>query len=264
MGLSIIILNYKTLGLVQNCLRAIYDLNLPYQYEIIVVDNDSRDGSVEFLKEHFFNVKLIESANNLGFAGGNNLGIKKAQGKYILILNPDILILSDAIKVMYGFMEKHGQAGICGPKLINPDGSLQYSCARRPDWRLPFYRRTFLSRTKKGQKWTDNYLMRYWDHNSSKVVDSLYFACVMIRKEAINEVGFLDERYFMYLEDLDWCLRFKLAGWEVWYIAEAQVIHYHQRESALGTGIRGLLKKSGRIHLKSWIKYYLKWRKNRR
>lgn len=263
MDLSIIILNYKTSGLVQNCLRAVYDLNLPYQYEIIVVDNNSQDGSAEFLKERFFNIKLIESPRNLGFAGGNNLGIKKAQGRYILILNPDILILSDALKVMYEFMEKNERAGICGPKLINPDVSLQYSCTRRPDWRLPFYRRTFLGRTKKGRRWVDNYLMRDWDHSSSKVVDSLYFACVMIRKKAINEVGLLDERYFMYLEDLDWCRRFKLAGWDVWYIAEAQVIHYHQRESAIGTGIMGLLKKSGRVHLKSWIKYYFKWRGSR-
>lgn len=260
MDLSIIILNYRTLGLVKNCLKAIKDLNLPYQHEVIVVDNNSQDGSIEYLKEYYFDIKLIESKVNLGFSGGNNLGIKKAQGNYILILNPDILILSNAIKKMYQFLEEHPQAGICGPKLINPDGSLQYSCSRFPNWQLPFYRRTFLGKTKRGQKWVNHYFMKDWDHQTNRKVDSLYGACLMVRKKAIDDVGLLDERYFMYLEDLDWCRRFWQNNWEVWYIAEAKVIHYHQRESAVGTGIKGLFKKSGRVHLQSWLKYYFKWR----
>jgi GT2 family glycosyltransferase len=259
MDLSIIILNYKTLGLVKNCLKAIKDLNLPYKYEVIVVDNHSNDGSVEYLEEHYFDIILLKSSKNLGFAGGNNLGLKKAVGKYILLINPDILILSPAIEIMYQLMEKNPLVGLCGPKLINPDGTLQYSCSRWPDWRLPFYRRTFLGKTNRGKKWIEHYLMQDWDHLANQKVDSLYAACYFIRRAALEEVGLFDERYFMYLEDLDLCRRFWQAGWEVWYIAEAKVIHYHQRESALGTGIMGLLKKSGRIHLQSWIKYYLKW-----
>ena len=133
MDLSIIILNYKTLGLVKNCLKAIEDLHLSCNYEIIVVDNNSQDGSAEYLKEHYFNLKLIESKKNLGFSGGINLGISQSQGKYILILNPDILILSKAIEVMMQFMEENPQTGILGPKLLNPDGGLQYSCSRWPD-----------------------------------------------------------------------------------------------------------------------------------
>lgn len=259
MDLSIIILNYKTLGLIKNCLKAIKDLSLPYNYEIIVVDNNSNDGSVEFLKEHYFDIKLIESKENLGFSKGNNLGIKESQGKYILILNPDILILSKAVEKMFQFMEDHAQAGLIGPKLLNPDGSLQYSCSRWPDWRLPFYRRTFLTKTGKGKKWVDDYLMKDWNHRSNKKVDWLYGACLMVRRKAKEEVGLLDERYFMYMEDLDWCRRFWQKDWAVWYLAEAEVIHYHQRESAIGTGFLGVFKKSGRVHLQSWLKYYLKW-----
>jgi len=262
MDLSIIILNYKTLGLVKNCLKAIEDLALPYQYEIIVVDNNSGDDSVEYLREHYLNVKLIESSKNLGFAGGNNLGLKKASGKYILILNPDILILSTAVQTMFDFMARSPKVGLCGPKLKNPDDSLQYSCSRWPDWRLPFYRRTFLGRTKKGKLWTDNYLMKDWNHNSNKKVDALYFACVLVRKSAINEVGLLDERYFMYMEDLDWCRRFWQKNWEVWYVAEAEAVHYHQRESAVGRGVKGIFRKAGRVHMQSWIRYYFKWIKN--
>ncbi|MBU1131158.1 glycosyltransferase family 2 protein [Patescibacteria group bacterium] len=260
MDISIIILNYKSLGLVKNCLKAVKDLDLPYKYEIIVVDNNSQDNSVNYFREHYFDIKLIESSKNLGFSGGNNLGIKKAQGRYILILNPDILILSEAVSKMYKFMEENPHAGIAGPKLLNPDGSLQYSCSRFPDWRLPFYRRTFLGKTRQGREWTSHYLMKDWDHQTDKKVDSLYGACLMVRQKAIDQAGLLDERYFMYLEDLDWCRRFWQKNWEVWYLARASVIHYHQRESAVGTGLKGLWKKSGRIHLVSWLRYYFKWR----
>lgn len=260
MELSIIILNYQTLGLVKNCLRAIKNLPWPFSYEVIVVDNHSQDGSVEYLKNHFFELKIIESPENLGFSGGNNLALKQAQGKYILILNPDILILDDSVIKMYQFMETHPLAGICAPRLLNPDNSLQYSCSRFPDWRLPFYRRTFLSRTAAGQQWVSNYLMKDWDHSINQPVDWLYGACLMVRQTALAKVGLLDERYFMYLEDLDWSRRFWENKFEVWYLAEASVIHYHQRDSAVTAGFWGILKPAGRIHLQSWLKYYLKFR----
>jgi len=259
MKLSIIILNYKSLGLVKNCLKAIKDLSLDLNYETIVVDNNSKDDSVKYIEENYFDVKLIKSAKNMGFSGGNNLGIRQAQGEYVLILNPDILVLSKAIETMIEFMDQHPQAGICGPKLINPDGSLQYSCSRWPDWHLPFYRRSYFSRTKIAQNWIDNYLMKDWNHKTDSPIDWLFGACLMIRQVAIKEVGLLDERYFMYMEDLDWCRRFWGKNWEVWYLPQAEVIHYHHRESAIGFGLSGLFKKSSRVHLASWLKYYLKY-----
>ena len=259
MDLSIIILNYKSLGLVKNCLRAVKDLNLSLAYEVIVVDNNSQDNSVAYLKEHYFDIKLVESGKNLGFSGGNNLGIRQAQGDFILILNPDILVLSKAIENMLDFMKSHSEAGMLGPKLINPDGSLQYSCSRWPDWRLPFYRRSFLGKTRNALAWIDNYLMRDWNHEANSQVDWLYGACLMVRRQAMAEVGLLDERYFMYMEDLDWCRRFWEKGWQVWYLAKAEVIHYHHRESAEGFGFSGVFKKSSRTHLISWLKYFLKF-----
>jgi len=259
MKLSIIILNYKSLGLVKNCLKAIKDLGLDFEYEVLVVDNNSLDNSVEYLEEHYFNIKLIKSKINLGFSGGNNLGIKQAQGEYILVLNPDILVLSKAIETLLEFMDSHPQAGIIGPKLINPDGSLQYSCSRWPDWHLPFYRRSFFGRTKKAQNWINNYLMKDWNHESNSKVDWLFGACLMVRRSALEKVGLLDDKYFMYMEDLDWCRRFWENNFEVWYIAEAEVIHYHHRESAEGFGFFGILKKSSRVHLISWVKYYFKF-----
>lgn len=261
MLLSIVILNYKTLGLIKNCLKAIKELNWNFSYEIIIVDNCSNDGSAEYIKENLFEVKLIESPKNLGFGGGNNLGIKEAQGKYVMVLNPDILILNNAVDKMIAFMEKNLSAGLVGPKLLNPDGSLQYSCSRFPDWYLPFYRRTILSNTKKGKKWVDHYLMKDWDHQSNQKVDWLYGACLLVRQSALEKVGLFDqENYFMYMEDLDWCRRFWENNYEVWYLSEAEVIHFHQRDSADSSGITGIFKKSGRIHLKSFLKYCLKFR----
>ena len=134
MQLSIIILNYKQKGLVKNCLKNILSLNLGLEYEIIVVDNNSSDGCTVMVKEEFPGVKIIASKKNLGYAGGNNLGIKKARGKYILILNPDITPLTNSIEEIYQFMENNPDCAIGGPKLLNPDRSTQISCCRFPKW----------------------------------------------------------------------------------------------------------------------------------
>jgi N-acetylglucosaminyl-diphospho-decaprenol L-rhamnosyltransferase len=206
--LSIIILNYKTVKLIKYCVLNLKKLKLPLNYEIIVVDNHGQDGCAEMIRKNFSDVKYLAAAKNKGFAAGNNLGIKKAQGSYLLILNPDIAVFNDAIEKMYDFLIKNPEVGIIGPKLLNPDQSLQFSCGRFPDWHLPFFRRTFLGKTKSGKEWLNNYLMMEWDHKENKEVDWLFGACLMIRKEALEKVGLLDEGFFMYLEDADWCRRF--------------------------------------------------------
>ncbi len=260
MKLSIIILNYKQLGMIKNCVKSINKLCLSFKFETIIIDNNSLDNSVEHIKENYFNIKLIESKKNLGFSGGNNLGIKEAQGEYILIINPDIILNSKSLIKLVEFMDSNPKAGIAGPKLINPDGSLQYSCSRYPNWKLPFYRRSFLRHTNHGQAWIDNYFMKDWDHNNNLKVDWLFGACLIVRKSILEKVGLLDDRFFMYMEDLDWCRRMWLKNYEVWYVAEAQIIHYHHRESADVSGLGGLFKKSGRVHLVSWLKYYIKYK----
>jgi GT2 family glycosyltransferase len=136
---------------------------------------------------------------------------------------------------------------------------LQYSCGNFPDWHLPFYRRTFLGKTTLGKKWLKNYLMMDWDHNQNKEVDWLFGACLLIRHQALTKVGLLDERFFLYLEDTDWCRRFWENNYQVVYFAQAKVIHYHRRSSAENTGLTGLFSRAGRIHLSSFIKYFLKY-----
>jgi GT2 family glycosyltransferase len=258
MDLSIIILNYQTKNLVKYCIKGIKSLNLNLDYEIIVVDNASYDRTFEMIREEFSGVKFIQAKENRGYAAGNNLGIKQARGKYILLLNPDIVILENAIEKMYQFMENHSEAGLIGPKLNSPDGTLQETCYRFPKFIIPLYRRTFLGKLPFIKKHLDHFLMKDYDHQIARQVDWLQGSCLMARVKAVQEVGLLDERFFTYVEDTDWSRRFWQKGWQVWYLPEAKMIHYHEQASA--GGLLNIFKKSARIHIASWLKYFWKYR----
>ncbi len=270
MDLSIIVLNYHTKNLAKELLKNLtQELSLPFEYEIIVVDNDSHDGIEDIIKEKFplghspsgeARVKFVQSEKNGGFAYGNNLGIKVASGEYVMIMNPDLAILSDAIEVMYRYMKDHPEVGLGGPRLINADKSVQYSCTRFPDWRLPFYRRTSLANTKAGQKWLDEYLMKDLDHYKNSYVPTLFGACLIFKREALAKVGLLDERYFMYMEDLDWSRRFWENGYKVAYIGQAEIIHLHRRQSAAESLPKTMMSKTARHHIISFVKYLLKFK----
>jgi hypothetical protein len=283
MDLSIIILNYKQKGLLKQCLKGIIAAQPRLEYEIIVVDNDSADGSLAMVKTMFLSqpdlerqlllpiakppaippIKTIQSPTNSGFAGGNNLGIKQALGKYVMILNPDVAIVPQALEKMVAFMESQSKVGIIGPRLINPDGSTQYSCRRFPNSLVPFYRRTFFGHFGFAKKITDSYLFKDFDHESNRPVDWLFGACLMIRQSSLSKVGLFDQRFFMYFEDLDLCRRFWQAGFEVFYFSGVEMVHYHQQLSAEKGGVLGIFKRGGRIHAASGIKYFIKYLGNR-
>lgn len=260
MVLSIVILNYKTKNLTKELLKNLLDLKLPFEHEIIVVDNASYDGLDSVIKEKFPSVKFIQSQKNGGFAYGNNLGIKQAVGQYIMICNPDLAILTTAVQQMLDYMEASPSVGLAGPRLINADKSIQYSCTNFPDWHLPIYRRTMFSETKAGQTWLDKYLLKSLDHNQNFFVPALFGACLIVRRSAISVVGLLDERYFMYMEDLDWSRRFWDKGFKVAYIGEAEVIHLHRRQSAADNLPKSIFSRSARNHIISFIKYLQKFR----
>lgn len=259
MELSIIILNYKTKGLLKQCLKGIQLQHLKLNHEIIVVDNASNDSSVAMVRENFPLVKIIESSTNRGFAAGMNLGLKEAQGKYYLLLNTDIAIMEQAIESMYNFMESHPDVGLLGPKLINPDGTVQTSCRQFPTIKAILARRTPLGKLPWFKKRLKDFLMLDWDHQSNHEVDWMIGACLMARREAVQKVGLMDERFFLYLEDVDWARRFWQAGFKVYYLAEAEMVHYHQRLSAAVPGLGGLFSYATRIHIASAIKYFLKY-----
>lgn len=234
--------------------------NLSLDYEIIVVDNASGDGVGEILSERFPQVKFIQSAENKGYAAGNNLGIRQARGRYILILNPDVAVLEGAIEKLYKFMEDNSQTAVVGPKLVNPDKTTQYSCFRFPKFMTPIYRRTPIGKLPFAKKDLQNYLMEDFDHSYSKEVDWLLGACWLVKKEALDRVGLMDERFFLYFEDIDWCRRFWQSNYKVQYMPEAEMVHYHERLSAQESWLRGLLNKATRTHIKSWLKYFLKYK----
>lgn len=256
MELSIIILNYNTKKLLQQCLEGLKSLQLPYGYEIIVVDNASKDGSVEFLlalEKQISGLKVILNKKNLGYAAGNNQGIKISSGKYLLILNPDVVVHGDSIIKLCQFMETYQDAAICGPKLLNPDRSIQFSCRKFPKWYTPILRRTPLGIFAK--KALRDYLMIDYDHSQARPVDWLLGACLLARRQAMDKVGLMDEKFFLYFEDIDWCRRFHQSGWQVYYVPEAEMVHFHQRLSA-----GHIFSPAGRAHIASWIKYLWKWK----
>ncbi len=259
MELSIVILNYFTKDLIRELLKNLLALDLPFSYEIIVVDNASFDG-VKVVVEKYPQIRFIQSKTNDGYAAGNNIGIKQAKGKYILICNPDLAFMQNAIAKLYQYMEVNPEVALAGPRLINADKSLQYSATGFPDWHLPFYRRTFLSNTRAGRAWLKEYLLEDMDHTQNFYVPTLFGACLIVRTSALFKVGLLDERYFMYLEDLDWSRRFWENNFKVAYVGEAEVIHLHKRESAQNNILKILIKKTTRAHIISFFKYLWKFK----
>jgi len=259
MTLSIIYINYNTRGLLKQSLKHLFMIKPDVDFEIIVVDNNSYDKSVEMLKKDFPNVNIIQAKKNLGYAGGANLGIKSSNGSYIAIFNPDIFITKNSLESAINYLDNNLSTGIIGPKLVNPDNSLQYSCYRFPKIFIPILRRTFLGNMSFGKKELDFYLMKDFDHKDTKDVDWLLGGALVVRRSALEKVGYMDERYFLYFEDTDLCRTLNNVGYRVVYLPSSKMIHLHQRESAGNSVIRSIFKKTTREHIKSGIKYFLKY-----
>lgn len=279
MDISIVILNYKSKGLALNCIKSIKeaDFGVPpflsrskrevkggeegfLKYEIIVVDNNSGDSIREILNWQYPNVKFIQNDKNIGMGAGNNVGIKQASGKYIVIANPDILVLKDTFAKLYGFMEMNSKVGVVGPQQFNPDKTVQNSCYRWYNLFTPLYRRTPLGRFKFARKDLDRFLMKDFDHKSEKEVNWLLGSFLFCRAEALKEIGLFDERFFLYFEDTDLCRRFWKKNWKVIYLPVAKVIHNHTRKSAEEPWYKFLSSPEARAHIASWIKYLKKWK----
>jgi hypothetical protein len=220
------------------------------------LDNNSGDDLVALAQAHP-EVKIIQSEKNLGMGGGNNLGAKNSTGEFILILNPDTAVRGDAVLKLHRHLRENRQAGIVGPKLLNPDGSLQYSCLRFPKIHTPILRRTFLGGL--APKYQDDFLMKDYDHAAAKTVDWLMGSCFLIRREILEKDGHIfDEKYFMYFEDTDLCRRVKEKhNYEVVYHPEAIVIHDHARASAEKPWyVAPFTDPLAREHIKSWFRYF--------
>ncbi len=227
LDLSIIIVSYNTCALLRACLQSIERargaVGAP-TVEVIVVDNGSADDSRAVVRREFPLVRLIES-DNVGFAAGNNKGITASVGRYLLLLNPDTEIIGDALSTLVRFMDEHPRAGLAGARLEYADGSFQHAAFRFPNLWMTFFDFYNINHRLINSRLNGRYSTKQYAHGSFQI-DHPLGACMIVRRSAVDSVGALDEGYFMYAEEIDWCLRMKHAGWEVWHVAEARVIHH--------------------------------------
>lgn len=227
LDLSIIIVNYNAGPFLSRNLSSIkkFLANLPH--EVIVVDNASSDASVQLLKEHFPEVRLIENKRNLGFAAAVNQGIRQSIGEFVLWLNPDSELLDANLSQVIQYLRIHPQTGIAGIKILNSDHTLQLSCRSFPSHATAFFNRySLLTRLFPSNPVSRQYLNSGWQHDEIRTVDWVSGACLLHRKKTAEEIGLLDETFFMYCEDVDFCLRAKKNGWKTVYHPAAAVLHH--------------------------------------
>ncbi|MNO29367.1 N-acetylglucosaminyl-diphospho-decaprenol L-rhamnosyltransferase [compost metagenome] len=223
---SIIVLNYNTCRLTMDCLRSVYDSETNFFYEIILIDNNSRDDSVERISREFPGVMLIANSENVGFARANNQGMEVASGRYVLLLNSDTVVRKDTLQTMVSFMDSRPDLGASGCKVILPDGSLDKACKRGfPTPSASFYYAFGFSKLFPDRPRFNGYQLGYLDPDQDYPVDCLVGAFMLLRRETIDQVGGLDEDFFMYGEDLDWCFRIKEAGWGIYYYPQTSIVH---------------------------------------
>ncbi len=226
-NLSICIVTYQARDYLQACLRSVYENPPDGKYEVVIVDNHSSDGTLEMLNNEFPEVKIIENADNLGFTAPMNQALQNGRGKHLLQLNPDTIIHPQAFNRLIAFMEAQQEVGICGPKVLNTDGSLQKPCRRgesRP-WAVFTYF-LGLSSLFPNSKLLGEYLMNYMDEDEIHEVAGVSGSCMLIRREVINQIGYLDELFFAYQEDADYCFQSRKRGWKIYYVPTAQITHF--------------------------------------
>ena len=222
MNLSIVIVNWNTCELLEQCLSSIFSHPPGGDFEVWVVDNASRDGSREMVQNQFPLVHLLANGSNSGFAHANNQALRKACGKYILLLNPDTVVMPGALDRLLRFMDENPGAGMAGPRLLNPDLTLQDSCYPRPTLFREFWRMFHLESIRH----QGTYPMDRWSLEECREVDVIKGACLILRCDTLYQVGFLDEDYYIYSEEVDLCYRLQQARWRLYWVPQAQVIHY--------------------------------------
>lgn len=222
---SVTICSWNTQDDLRACLQSLDAVRDEVPFEVIVIDNASKDGSPDMVEKEFPWVRLYRMEVNLGFTGGHNFALKERSAPFAFLLNSDTIVHPHALETLLSTHKTHPEVGIIGPKLINPDGSLQFSCRRFPSPWAALFRNTFLGRLFPNNKFTREYLMQDLSHDVPRHVDWVSGAAMFVSKEFIDKVGLLDEGYFMYSEDVDWCWRAWQNGFEVMYLPEAVITH---------------------------------------
>jgi GT2 family glycosyltransferase len=246
-NISIIIVNWNTLDLLENCLNSVEATVLDLSYEVIVVDNASTDGTVAMLRERFPRVRVIENAENRGFGAANNQAMRLMTGRYALLLNSDTLLTENAVYEIFACMENHPEAAMACGQLLNADGSRQNSVAAFPSLL------TLLTNTPLLEVlFPQSFPSKRRDYPGPIEVDSAIGACLMVRKSAIDAVGMFDERYFFFFEETDWARQIRAAGWKIFYVPSAFI--YHLQGQSIGRNVRSRIE-----FYRSRYQYFRKW-----
>lgn len=222
MRLSIIIVSWNTVDLLAQCLESIYANPPDGEFEVWVVDNASTDSSVPMVGRQFPQVKLLANDTNLGFAGANNQAIRQSTGDFVLLLNPDTEVKPGALDTLVRFMEAHPQVGAAGSRLLNPDQTLQASCYPVPTLSRELWRLFHLDTIRP----YGCYRMADWDLNRPRAVEVVQGAALILRRAALDQIGLMDEEYFMYSEELDLCYRLQKGGWPLYWVPQSKIVHY--------------------------------------
>lgn len=275
--ISVVFVNYKTkddvMKAIASLVKDVVDSNIKMQ--ITVVDNSENTDNIkgemtaQLRDSDKITFNYLDGGGNVGFGKGSNIGFAYTPARYYCTINPDTILTenSHVVERIVKFMDEHPKIGMIGPKLLNTDGTVQDSCYRFDLSSIlikPFKHINLDKKYKWVKKHADKLIMRDFDHNETRPVDWVMGSAMIVRREVCDVVGFFDDRYFMYLEDCDWCRKVWEAGWPVYYVHDIIIEHKHARDSAKVPGVfKALFKnKLARVHLKSWFQYVWKWRKN--
>ncbi len=229
--LSVVIVNWNVMGLLRRCLESLFQKTAGIDFEVFVVDNNSSDGSAGMVRREFPRVRLIVNSTNAGFARANNQAMRQCRGRYVLLLNPDTEIIDNAPGMMVKFMDAHpGVDGLAG-MLIYPDGSLQRNCRHFPSLFTDLMESLYLDQAFPRSSFFNRYRMGQWGHDSMREVDQPYGACLLFRREGLEKAGFMDERFFMYYDEVDLCYRIRKDGGKIYFVPHIRVIHHANQSS---------------------------------
>ncbi|MFH0969291.1 MAG: glycosyltransferase family 2 protein [Patescibacteria group bacterium] len=261
MELSIAINNYRNPELLKLCINSIKKNVLGIEYELIVADAETEEGTEMMMREDYPDVRFFPFRKNVGFQAMLKKGIEKSKGDYILLLNGDIIVNPGSAEKLLEYVKKNPEVGIAGPKLLNFNGTLQYSCFHYYKPLTIIYRRIlFIQKFGFVKKHLDWFSMKDYDHENIKEVDWLMGSAMLVSRKAAEKVGMMDPQFFMYMEDVDWCRRFWENGFKVVYYPLSVMNHYHGKGSDKGGLFRSVSNKLTWIHVRSAIKYFWKYR----
>lgn len=225
MKLSVVIVSWESAHELPSCLKAVYGPQVELDFEVIVVDNASSDATADLISKQFPLIRLIENHRNRGYACAVNQGLTYSKGNYLLLLNPDVVMNPGSLGKMVAYLDAHPEVGALAPQMLFPDGSIQSSCREFPSYQVLLWETTGLSRLFQRHRVLGRWKMGYFDHATEQEVDQPLASCFLVRRQVIDEIGFMDECYPLYFNDVDWCYRMKKEGVRIVFYPEAQVVH---------------------------------------